>query len=673
MSDELIVVKPGAVLQDRYEIVERVARGGFAIVWRAHDRLLGKDVALKVLHHAIADDDAAVEELKQETLRSRELTHENIVQVYDFLRDGDVVAIAMEYIEGETLSALAAKRPGQCFEPDDLAAWLGDICDALEYAHAERGKKRTVVHHDLKPGNFMVDRYGTVKVLDFGISKTITETQIHHTGQFVVAGTPPYMSPQQLKGQRPCPSDDVYSFGATLYALLTGKPPFFRGDIQLQIPSEIPPSMTERRREFELDLPPVPDDWEKVVAGCLAKDAAGRPGSMGEIALALGVREPSSRRSVRLSEAPGATKVLDPPPTGSRSRRPIWIGAGAVVLVAAGAAAFLLPREDAPEPAIAAAPPPATQPVTVPDPEPAAAETRPETAAPDDAEARRAADREATEAVAAQAEQARAREIDRLRDDVRRALDDGRWNVALSRASRLIEMAPEDAQAKSWQDRARRELRAIDRVSALRDDVETALRAERWDDAATALESLREASPSDPDLDRWTSRVEAHFAVAERVARLEADIPAAITSGSWSRAADLLEQLEVHAPEHAEAEAWHGVVDGQLQVRQLVERYRAAQEALDADAYRSLWLSLSDSDLQKIRRSYGDIRSQRVTIDGVEAAIDRDTARVTFRESRHFDLKAGGGHDVQAETRLTLRRTSGAGWKIAARTLETGP
>ena len=305
MSDELIVVKPGAVLQDRYEIVERVARGGFAIVWRAHDRLLGKDVALKVLHHAIADDEAAVEELKQETLRSRELTHENIVQVYDFLRDGDVVAIAMEYIEGETLSALAAKRPGQCFEPDDLAGWLGDICDALEYAHAERGKKRTVVHHDLKPGNFMVDRYGTVKVLDFGISKTITETQIHHTGQFVVAGTPPYMSPQQLKGQRPCPSDDVYSFGATLYALLTGKPPFFRGDIQVQIPSEIPPSMTERRREFELDLPPVPDDWEKVVATCLAKDAADRPGSMGEIALALGVREPSSRRSVRLSEAAG--------------------------------------------------------------------------------------------------------------------------------------------------------------------------------------------------------------------------------------------------------------------------------------------------------------------------------------------------------------------------------
>ena len=317
-SEEPQVIKPGTLVLGRFEIRERIARGGFAVVWKANDRLLGKDVALKVLQASIADDPAQIEEMKRETLRSRELTHPNIVQTYDFVQDGSVVAIAMELIDGATMSTLAAQRPNGCFNPPELTSWMADICDALDFAHSEKGGKKPVVHHDLKPSNFIVDSYGTAKVLDFGIAKSMAETRYQHTGQFAVAGTPPYMSPQQLRGQRPRPSDDIYSFGATLFSLLTRTPPFVRGDIQLQIMNEIPPTMNARRTELGIDEPPIPLEWEETVAQCLAKDPAVRPATMGEVAVSLGIREPTSRR---LAE-PTSRRVAAPSEPATRRIRP---------------------------------------------------------------------------------------------------------------------------------------------------------------------------------------------------------------------------------------------------------------------------------------------------------------------------------------------------------------
>jgi hypothetical protein len=427
--------------------------------------------------------------------------------------------------------------------------------------------------------------------------------------------------------------------------------------------------MTERRTELGVERPPLPTDWEELVASCLDKDPDRRPASMSDIAVALGVREPSSRRSVTLPHAEpagiGRTKVLGGGSAGLRPpRRGLWIAGGAVAVAAAVAALLLIPRSPSPGPVSAAETPvPAAVPSS-PAPVPSTPPVDPGAADRDRAaEARRIEDADA-------AERERSRDEERLRVETQAALADGRWSVALDRARSLLALVPDDPSARSWRDRATRELGAQNRLRSLRSDVESALSADRWDDAAIALEALREAAPADAEIPRWESRIQDHFARAERIDKLTVDIPRAIGAGSWKRAADLLDQLEVHAPNHPDATTWHAVVDAQLAVRDAIEAYRSSQEALDAEAYRRLWLSLSDADLEKIRRSYADMRSQQVQVEGITATIDGDTAEVRFRETHHFDLRAGGGHDVETDTRLTMRRAAGGDWKIASRTME---
>ena len=154
------------------------------------------------------------------------------------------------------------------------------------------------------------------------------------------------------------------------------------------------------------------------------------------------------------------------------------------------------------------------------------------------------------------------------------------------------------------------------------------------------------------------------------MAELGTQIPAAMTAQNWDRASDLLEQLELHAPDHPQADAWNAEVGEQLAIRGLIDSYRRTQEALDASGYRALWLSLDDGDFSKIQRSYGDMRSQQISIDGIDVDHTGSTAEVRFRESRTFDLKAGGKHSTEAKTVLSLRRVADGGWRIAARTVE---
>lgn len=365
-------MESGQRVADRYELQEQIAKGGFAVVWRAHDSVLHKDVALKVLRREMMETEGAVASLRDEVLRSLELSHENIVRIYDFVLDSmqDVAAISMEYIDGQTLSALTKAHPNGCLDPADIREWVGQACDALDYAHSERGGKKTVIHHDLKPGNFMVDDHGVLKILDFGISKSMAETQFQHTGQFLVMGTPPYMSPQQLRGSRPAPTDDVYSLGATIYALLTGMPPFLRGDIQLQVQQEIPPSIAERRDELDRVPTVMPPNWEETIAACLAKDVEARPPSVREVAVLLGVREPTTgtpRSVVGAPPAPGdaatagtsvlgggspaPTMVVEDPSTGpaaAPNRTGLWVALGALAIAGGAGAAWWMSRESAP-------------------------------------------------------------------------------------------------------------------------------------------------------------------------------------------------------------------------------------------------------------------------------------------------------------------------------------
>jgi serine/threonine protein kinase len=280
---------------DRYELLRELGRGGTGFVWLAHDRVLGADVALKTLREELTSQPAALLELKREVLLNRTLSHPNIIKTFDFVTNGRASAIAMEYVQGTNLQRLRAEQPAGFFEVEDIAKWVSQLCTAMEYAHRQR-----VVHRDLKPANLMIDAAGDLKVGDFGIGRAMADTAGSTRNS---SGTPPFMSPQQMMGEPASPSDDIYSIGATVYDLLTGDPPFFRGSIREQALAKVAPAMGERRRELGRLGREIPREWEAAVASALAKEASGRPATAAELRAAFESRpatiagaQPSARR-----------------------------------------------------------------------------------------------------------------------------------------------------------------------------------------------------------------------------------------------------------------------------------------------------------------------------------------------------------------------------------------
>jgi serine/threonine protein kinase/Tfp pilus assembly protein PilF len=281
----------------RYKLIKVLGRGGMGIVWVARDEELERDVALKFLPDLMLQDRAVLDQLRRETKRCLELTHPHIVRIHDFIHDERSGCISMEYIDGETLSNLRAEKEQKVFEPDEIATWTGQLCDALDYAH-DRAK---VIHCDLKPANLMVNRRGDLKISDFGIARSLGDSGSRLTVEQGRSGTLVYMSPQQLGGERCTHLDDIYSVGASIYELLTSKPPFYSGNIDRQICERVAPSMTERRKELDIEPALVPQIWEDAVAACLAKNPSRRPQSAGEVAQRLQL----TAGQTRTTSAPG--------------------------------------------------------------------------------------------------------------------------------------------------------------------------------------------------------------------------------------------------------------------------------------------------------------------------------------------------------------------------------
>ena len=261
------------------------------IVWLARDEELERDVALKFLPDLIIHDAAVLSDLKRETRRCLELTHKNIVRIYDFVHDERSGCISMEYIDGDTLSKLRCDKERKVFDAAELTDWISQLCDALDYAH----NYAHIIHRDLKPANLMVNQRGELKVSDFGIARSLGDSMSVITMQQGRSGTLAYMSPQQLAGERGTHLDDIYSLGATLYDLLTSKPPFYSGNIDRQIHERVAPPMTERRKEFNIEPALVPPVWEEVVAACLAKDPAKRPQAAAEVTQRLQLASPQTK------------------------------------------------------------------------------------------------------------------------------------------------------------------------------------------------------------------------------------------------------------------------------------------------------------------------------------------------------------------------------------------
>ena len=294
----------------RYTLIKILGQGGMGVVWLARDEELEREVALKFLPDLMIQDRAVIDRLKRETKRCLELTHPHIVRIHDFVHDGRSGCISMEYVDGDTLAGLRCQKERKVFEPSELSSWIGQLCEALDYAH----NRARIMHRDLKPANLMVNQRGDLKVSDFGIARSLGDSMSMLTREQGRSGTLVYMSPQQLEGERGTHLDDIYSLGATLYDLLTSKPPFYSGNIDRQVHERVPPSMTERRKDLNIEPASMPPIWEEVVAACLQKDPAKRPQSAVEVANRL-----------QLSSAPIRIRMLPPTPPDPLGRKTLAV------------------------------------------------------------------------------------------------------------------------------------------------------------------------------------------------------------------------------------------------------------------------------------------------------------------------------------------------------------
>lgn len=272
----------GTQLFNRFTLQKVLGRGGMGIVWLARDERLDRLVALKLVPESVCFDPSAREDLKRETRKSLMLTHPHIVRIFDFIEDERSAAISMEYVDGATLSSMRVKKPSKCFEVEEVASWVASWCNALTYAH----ESAKLVHRDLKPSNLMVNSKGELKITDFGIACTLRDSMTYVSVR-TSSGTLNYMSPQQLLGEDPAPSDDIYSLGATLYEMLSSKPPFFGGDVASQVREVIAPTITQRRAKLGIAGAPIPKYWEETIAGCLAKTPEQRPRTPNDLARRL--------------------------------------------------------------------------------------------------------------------------------------------------------------------------------------------------------------------------------------------------------------------------------------------------------------------------------------------------------------------------------------------------
>jgi len=205
----------------RYRILRELGRGGMGIVYQAEDTLLRRPVAYKVLPDAIRDDPKALEYFLREARIAASLQHPNIVTIYDAGQAGQQVYIAMELVEGRSLESLLDEK-GRLPLPQALEIFR-QACRSLAHAH-----ERQIVHRDVKPGNIMLAAGGVVKLMDFGLAAVVTEVTAKVTS---IRGTPFYMAPEQILGQKLTPHTDQYALGCTLYHMAAGCPPFAQGDV----------------------------------------------------------------------------------------------------------------------------------------------------------------------------------------------------------------------------------------------------------------------------------------------------------------------------------------------------------------------------------------------------------------------------------------------------------
>ena len=328
----------GELIAGRYELEELVGSGGMSNVFRAHDRLLERTVALKILHEQYTSDADYVERFRREARAVAQLAHPNIVTVIDRGEQDGRQFIVFEYVEGQNLKELSSQGP---LDPREAIRLALQVAGALSFAH-----QRGLVHRDVKPQNVLLNDEGQAKVTDFGIARSLDVHGVTQTG--TVLGTSDYIAPEQARGQKVDPKTDIYSLGAVLYELLVGEVPF-SGDtfvtVAMRHVSEPAPSVLERR-------PDCPVRLDFAIQRAMAKDPADRFSSMDEFCAEL----EACLAELEGRDGDGATMIIPPAPRRrrtrpTRERRRFPVGIALIVLLAsllvAGGAYLLLSNDSA--------------------------------------------------------------------------------------------------------------------------------------------------------------------------------------------------------------------------------------------------------------------------------------------------------------------------------------
>ena len=282
LGEQIQGLVAGRQLFHRFTLQKVLGFGGLSVVWLAYEDRLDRLVALKLVPESVCFNPAACEDLKRETHKTLPLTHANIVRIFDFIADEGMAAIAMEYVDGVPLSHARREKRSRCFGIPEVLPWITSLCDALDYAH----ESASLVHRGLRPSNMMLDSRGHLKVTDFRIAASLHDS-MSRGNVCVPKETLHYMSPQQMRGDDPAPSDDIYALGAALYEMLSSKPPFYDGDLETQVREVIPPPINQRRVTLGIAGEPIPKHWEETIAACLAKQPDHRPWSAAEVASRL--------------------------------------------------------------------------------------------------------------------------------------------------------------------------------------------------------------------------------------------------------------------------------------------------------------------------------------------------------------------------------------------------
>lgn len=296
----------GRELRGRYRLDEVIATGGMAQVWSGRDLELVRPVALKVLHSHLAADDNFVTRFRREALAAARLNHRGIVAIYDTVSEGQVEAIVMELVPGQSLRRELDERT--TLPPDEAALVVAEVAAALQNAH-EAG----LVHRDVKPANILLHADdGRVMVADFGIAKAADGVDLTRTGALI--GTAKYIAPEQVSGEKADAQSDVYALGVVLYELLTGRVPL-EGDSDMATAIAKVKKDPLLPRQINADIPP---EIEEITMRALAKDPKDRYKAAYELRAALLATQPETgddadRLDPRPRRRPADTRSTDRP------------------------------------------------------------------------------------------------------------------------------------------------------------------------------------------------------------------------------------------------------------------------------------------------------------------------------------------------------------------------